>query len=78
MKLHYEITDLFCGEANYSWVKRGVISEPKKTMRGNITYVKGLLDLAGIRHTTEDYGDMVRIDFTKGGLLNVLFLTWED
>ena len=75
--LHYELTDLFCGEANYSWVKRGVIPEPKKTMRGNITYVKRLLSLDGIRHETTDYGDMVRIDFTRGGYLAVLFLTWE-
>ena len=23
--IQYEITDTFCGEANYSWVKRGTI-----------------------------------------------------
>ena len=78
MKLHYEVTDLFGGEANYCWVKRGVISNPKKTDRGNITYVKRLLGYTGVKHTTESYGDMIRVDFTRGGLLHVMFLTWED
>jgi hypothetical protein len=75
--LHYELTDLFGGEANYAWVKRGVISKPKQTLRGNITHVKRLLALSGVRHTTTDYGDTVRIDFTRGGYLAVLFLSWE-
>ena len=78
MKLHYELTDLYGGEANYCWVKRGVVSKPKNTDRGNITHVKRLLGLSGVRHRKDDHGDMIRLDFTPGGLLNVLFLTWKD
>ena len=78
MKLHYELTDLYGGEANYSWVRRGIISKPKKTDRGNITHIKRLLGLSGIRHKKEEWQDTIKLDFTPGGRLNVLFLTWED
>lgn len=30
----YEYTDLFCGEANYCWVKRGKVTMPELTHYG--------------------------------------------
>jgi hypothetical protein len=72
--LRYELTDTFNGEANYSWVKRGVISEPKKTDRGNIRYIKSLLGITA-RHKTENFGDTLRLTFP--GDCIVLFIFWE-
>jgi len=34
MKFSYEYTDTFGGEANYCWVKRGVVSVPELTHYG--------------------------------------------
>lgn len=28
MKIRYEMTDLYCGEPNYGWVKRGFLTLP--------------------------------------------------
>ena len=33
-KYDYEYTDTYCGEANYSWVKRGSITMPELTHYG--------------------------------------------
>lgn len=77
-RVEYELTDLFAGEANYSWVKRGYLSNPAATARGNITKVKRLLGYSGMRHTKEDFGDMVRLSFECSGLLHVLFITWTE
>jgi hypothetical protein len=51
-----ELTDLFGGEANYSWVKRREISLPiiegehwKKKERRLVMTVKSSLDLTGVR-----------------------------
>lgn len=34
MQFSYEYTDTFCGEANYSWVKRGNVHVPDLTHYG--------------------------------------------
>ena len=34
MQFSYEYTDMFNGEANYSWVKRGTVSVPELTHYG--------------------------------------------
>ena len=59
-----EVTDLFGGEANYSWVYRYAISMP-----GDISYlalvrrIKSVAGYSGIRGRTYVSGDFVEIRF---------------
>jgi len=70
----WEYTDTFAGEANYCWVRRGIIrdAQPRREV-----YVAGDWDkikqricnaarreagLAGVKSRRSDFGDMVRYD----------------
>jgi hypothetical protein len=70
LKWAYEVTDTFCGEANYSWVKRGTVQAA--TESGAIRAAKRAAGLSG-RHRTTDYGDCLRCDMV--GDCVVLFVT---
>lgn len=62
---HYyyvEVTDAYCGEANYSWVTRHVIRG--STMRGAIQRFSRMSDLAW--HCVSDFGDQKRYDSASG------------
>lgn len=55
-----EVTDVFCGQANYCWVLRGTTKA--KTRRGRIEAAKQLAGWTGwVRVQVQDYGDMLEI-----------------
>lgn len=78
MKVNYEATDTFGGEANYCWVRRGSFPMPDgATDRAVIRAVKQRLELSGVRHKpAQDYGDMIRLDFY--GLCWCVFITFGE
>lgn len=62
--IHYEITDTYGGEANYSWVKRGKIEcKPGKEYSdlSAVRRVKKEINLNGVKCKIENYGDMIVI-----------------
>lgn len=92
MVFEYEYTDTFAGEANYCWVERGTVSVPELTHYGyDGTYgyakadkiqtrelVKKVKRALGVsdRHIKTDYGDEIRLDFTRLG--TVCFIRYSD
>lgn len=62
--IHYEITDTYGGEANYSWVKRGKIEcNPGEDYSdlSAVRRVKKEINWNGVKCKTENYGDMIVI-----------------
>lgn len=60
--IHYEITDTFGGEANYSWVKRGKIQGKPGEDYSDLAAVRRVKKVAGwenVRCKKENYGDMI-------------------
>ena len=60
--IHYEITDTFGGEANYSWVKRGRLECKPGEDYSDLAAVRRVKKDAGwenLRCKREDYGDMI-------------------
>ena len=58
MKYHYEMTDTFGGEANYSWVRRGEVELPEGASGLMLVRrVKKALGLEGVQCKRESYGD---------------------
>jgi hypothetical protein len=90
MKYSYELTDLFGGESNYSWVKRGVVSMPDLThygydgsqcySRSNKIFERELIKKVkrelGIteRHKKESYGEIIELRFD----CTILFIEWME
>ena len=72
-KYEYEYTDTFNGEANYCWVKRGIIEGNDTNI---VRRVKAELGLNGVRCRKSDYGDMLRLDLV--GACQVIFINWYD
>lgn len=80
----WEYTDTFAGEANYCWVKRGIIrdSEAKRqaytpdhwraTQRRILKAAKREAGLTGVRCERRDFGDMVA--YYPHGMCTVLFV----
>lgn len=63
MKFQIEWTDTFCGEANYSWVKRATFDAPEHATRATlIRRGKHALDLTS-RHRASEYSDTIQLDF---------------
>ena len=62
MKYHYEMTDTFGGEANYSWVRRGELELPKGASDLMLVRrVKKALGLEGVPCKRLDYGDQIAL-----------------
>jgi hypothetical protein len=75
MKIRYEHTDTFGGEANYCWVKRGDMTLPEGTSRlAVVRRVKDALGLSGVRCKTEDFGDSLRLK--PVGVCQVVFIDY--
>lgn len=73
MKFRAELTDLFCGEANYSWVRRVEFELPDDaTDRQVITRGKAELGLTGLRCRRFDCGE--GFELRPSGLLQVAFI----
>jgi hypothetical protein len=76
--INFEHTDLFGGEANYSWVRRHSFA-PKTELsdRQVVRKAKKWAGLTGMRCRTENDGDTIRIDASPAGLLHVVFVTFD-
>jgi len=62
IKVNFEVTDTFGGEANYAWVKRG--SKEFKHQPTQLQMVRALKQFAGlqnVRCSKDDYGDMIAL-----------------
>lgn len=69
-----EMTDTFCGEANYCWVKRVCVKA--STNRGAIRKAAAHFGVSGRIRKTMDCGDMTRHDVQ--GAAMCLFTEWAD
>ena len=77
--IQWEVTDTFSGEANYSWVKRGVVETKPKEEFSNLAAVRRAKKAAGwegVRCKTMDYGDM--IELRPYGACVVMFITFHS
>ena len=75
MTAQIELTDTFCGEANYSWVKRHEFETDGLTDNQIIRKARKLIGLDGVRTNKNDYGDMVQ--WNVSGACLVAFLTFN-
>lgn len=76
MKVSYEHTDTFGGEANYSWGKRGTIELPSGTgEREIITAVKRELGLTGVKCNKEIWAEQLVL--RPRGRNQIVFIDWE-
>ena len=67
-----ELTDLFCGQANYSWCKREVFDTEGMTERQIIREARKLIDITGAKTIKSDYGDSIRWDFAGRSIVAFL------
>lgn len=80
MKLNFELTDTFAGEANYSWVRRGQKTLPgydAPTERGIVKAAKAWAGWTGIYCNKFNHSDGV-IELRPRHIAQVLFITFED
>lgn len=62
MKVNVEITDTFCGESNYAWVKRYELDLPDMSTTDYIVRnVKRHIQWNGKRCSRENTGDLVTL-----------------
>lgn len=74
MKVNVEYTDMFSGEANYSWVKRESFEiDDNASDLSIVRKAKKLFDLNGVRCKKSDLGDTVAL--TPSGSCTVLFIS---
>jgi hypothetical protein len=80
--IHYEMTDTHAGEANYSWVRRGVVRcKPGEDYSdlAAVRRVKRELDLNGVRCGRAAYGwDEGGIELRPDGRAVVVFITFHS
>ena len=77
--IHYEVTDTFCGEANYSWVKRGKIENALGEDFSDLAAVrrvKKAIEWNGIRCKVTNYGD--NIEIRPVGINQVCFISFHS
>lgn len=77
--IKYEVTDTYGGEANYSWVKRGVVECKEGEDYSNlaaIRRVKKAIGWNGIRCKVDDYGDAITL--YPVGMCQVCFITFNS
>jgi len=62
--IHFEVTDTYGGESNYSWVKRGKVeTKPGENYsdRAAVRRVKKAIGWSGHPCRVENYGDMIAL-----------------
>ena len=77
--IHYEVTDTFCGEANYSWVKRGKIENALGedfSPRAVVRRVKKSIGWSNIHCNVTNYGDDIEI--RPVGINQVCFISFHS
>jgi hypothetical protein len=73
MQFNAELTDTFCGEANYSWVKRVTFEAPSNAKTSLLVRrAKRALGLMG-RHYVHDYGEEVKLTFGRDCIVAFIF-----
>lgn len=76
MTVNIEVTDTFCGEANYCWVNRYSVELPVSASRLTvIRAVKREIGWNGIRCEVSDFGDEYHI--RPYGMNQVCFITFD-
>ena len=88
MAYQVEVTDTFCGEANYSWVSRYTVHESvrgegwkeRKLMeRRVVRAAKRAAGWANLRCTTDYSGNMIEVrPIGRRAPCLVMFITWQD
>jgi hypothetical protein len=74
MKYQVELTDLFCGEANYSWVRRDEITlSDSVSDLAIVRAAKLALGISGTRCKRETIGETIQLK--PYGSLTVAFIT---
>lgn len=77
MRVNYEHTDTFGGEANYSWVNRGSIDLPDNASDLSISRaVKKVLGMSGVKCDRDSYGDMIVLKPRR--ICQVIFITFGE
>lgn len=77
--IEYEVTDLFGGEPNYSWVKRGAVEclpGESYSDRAAVRRVKKVIGWNGIKCRTVTDGDTIAL--YPYGLLQVCFISFHE
>ena len=73
MLFDLELTDLFGGQANYSWVQREeILLTPGASDRQIVRAAKKVMGLSGVRCRREDLGELIAL--YPSGSLTVLFI----
>ena len=62
ISVSWELTDTFCGQANYAWVRRGITQLKNNASKlAVMRAVKRDLGLSGVRCRVADYGDIIEL-----------------
>ena len=63
MRVSYEVTDTYAGEANYCWVNRETEErdEQHTSKRAIVRHLKSMMGVTGERCETEDAGDLITV-----------------
>ena len=73
MKVTFEHTDTFGGEANYCWAKRGELDVPEGTSdRKIVRAVKRELGLSGVPCSREEWGETIVL--RPRGICQIVFI----
>lgn len=80
MNVNIELTDTFGGEANYSWVRRGMASCHKPTIRARVRAAKAWAGWAGMKCFIERIPDEheTLIVRPRSGLCQVMFVSINE
>ena len=75
MKIRIEVTDLFCGEANYSWKREYELDLPENISNLCLMRrVKKEVGWNGVKSKVYNSGDCIEI--RPNGLLQIAFVYW--
>lgn len=76
MTVRIEVTDLYAGEANYSWRNEYTLDVPNNISHvALMRRVKNKLGWNGVRCSVKNYGGL--IDIRPRNFLHVAFVTFE-
>lgn len=76
-KWNVELTDTFCGEANYSWVRRATFEIGEFATKRQIVFAgKKAIGLTGVKCETSDMGDEFWI--RPRNSCTICFITFDD
>lgn len=73
VRIEAEITDTFCGEANYGWVKRVSLQVPADSSdRLAVRRAKKALGVSGLTHKKCGYGEGIELSFPGHNMIAFL------